>query len=445
MDLVNKLNQYWVKHGFPVKTQPVLVAVSGGRDSMALAALLHQSGYNIAVAHCNFQLRGAESDLDQQLVQDWTFERNIRVHTIAFNTQQAMEEQRTGIQETARKLRYDWFRSLCAEFGYDAVATAHHAQDNAETLLINFCKGTGIAGLHGIPAKNGLIIRPLLFATQDEINRFVSDTQTLYREDASNASVKYLRNSVRHKVLPVLESVFPDIVNRLNENINRFGQIESIYKEAIAAKTKKMIEQRGADFYIPVLKLKKEKSIETICFELLSPFGFGPAQVPEILKLLNSESGHYITSASHRLIRNRMFLIITELRTGHTDLILVDQLPHSIVTGNARFAFSVTPYDHIVPRHTPNEASVDYDKIKGPLVLRHWRTGDYFYPLGLGMKKKKLSRFLIDQKVPLHQKEKLWVLESNQKIIWIAGMRIDERFKLTAGTKNVLQIKLVNA
>ena len=444
MDLEKRVHQYWQKNHFPDKTKTVLVAVSGGRDSMALATLLHESGCRIALAHCNFQLRGADSDLDQQLVGNWAQQRNIRLHTIAFDTQKAMEEHHTGIQETARKLRYDWFHAIIEEFEYAAVATAHHAQDNAETLLINLCKGTGIAGLHGIPPRNGLIIRPLLSASQEEINNYVAEKQIPYREDVSNASVKYLRNAVRHQVLPVLESVFPGVVSRLNENTIRFRQAEDIYREAIGAKTKKLIEQRGADFYIPILKLRKEIALETVCFELLSPFGFTPAQVPEILKLLQSESGHYISSATHRLIRNRMFLVITEHQTEGTDLILMEQLPASIRTADASFTFRAVPFNNKTTGHEANEASIDLDKVTLPLVLRRWRTGDYFYPLGMGMKKKKVSRFLIDQKVPLHQKERLWVLESERKIIWIAGMRIDERFKLTASSVNVLQIKMTN-
>lgn len=445
MDLEKKVHHYWLKNGFPGKNQTVLVAVSSGRDSMALATLLHESGSSIALAHCNFQLRGSESDLDQQLVEDWAQAKGIRLHTIAFDTRKAMEEQHTGVQETARRLRYDWFYTLVREFGYAAVATAHHAQDNAETLLINFCKGTGMAGLHGIPVKNGAVIRPLLSATREEINTFVAEKQIPFREDASNASVQYLRNAVRHQVLPVLESVFPHIVSRLSENIFRFTQAEDIYRQAIAGKVKKLVEQRGADFYIPILKLSKETALETICFELLAPFGFTPAQVPEVLKLLQSESGHYVSSTTHRLIRNRMFLVITTQRTEDTDLILIDQLPASLSTSEAVFTFRTASFHNSPPAHAAHEASLDLDKIQLPLVLRRWRTGDYFYPLGMGMKKKKLSRFLIDQKVPLHQKERLWVLESNQKIVWIAGMRIDERFKLTDASKNVLQIKMTNA
>lgn len=444
MDLEKKVQQYWLKSGFPPKTQTILVAVSGGQDSMALATILHQSGHPMALAHCNFQLRGEASDLDQQLVTDWAGARNIQLHTIAFDTKKAMEEYRSGIQETARKLRYDWFDTLSREFGYEAVATAHHAQDNAETLLINFCKGTGIAGLHGIPPQNGRIIRPLLFASREEINSFVIEKQVPYREDASNASVKYLRNAVRHQVLPVLEAVFPNIVSSLNENTIRFRQVENIYREALAAKTKKLVEKRGADFYVPILKLRKEKALETLCFELLAPFGFSAAQVPEIIKLLQSESGHYISSATHRLIRNRMFLVITEHKTESTDLIVIQKLPATLTTTDAAFTFRIAPFRNKTPDHA-TEANVDLDKLSLPLVLRRWRTGDYFYPLGMAMKKKKLSRFLIDQKVPLHQKERLWVLESGRKIVWIAGMRIDERFKLTEASKNVLQIKMTNA
>lgn len=443
MDLKKRFAHHWASQNFPQKKETVLVAVSGGKDSMALAHIMHEAGFSIALGHCNFQLRDTASNLDEQLVVNWAKEQSIPLHRIAFDTRKVMEDQKKGVQETARELRYSWFNTLCKEHGYAAVATAHHANDNAETLLINFCKGTGIAGLHGIPSRNGAIIRPLLFATGKEIENFVHSEDIPFREDASNASTYYLRNAVRHKVIPVLDEVFPCVVERLSENISRFKQVESIYRQAIESKKKKLLEQRGADFYIPVLKLKKEPAYETVCFELMSEFGFTAAQTPEILKLLNSESGHYVASASHKVIRNRMFLIITEQSTQKTDLILIEEFPATIETENGTFRFSV--HDNIRLISSAAEiASIDSDTLSLPLTLRRWRKGDYFYPLGMGMKKKKVARFLVDQKIPVHQKEKLWVLEHTKQIIWIAGMRLDERFKIKPNTKKIVQVAFLS-
>lgn len=439
MNLPQRLEQYWQSQQFPHKKEKILLALSGGKDSMTLAFILHQIGCNLSVAHCNFMLRGAESDLDEQLVKDWATENNIQCHSISFDTKKEMARNKTGVQETARKLRYDWFSTLCQEHQYKAIATAHHANDNAETLLIHLCKGTGIAGLHGIPAKNNNIIRPLLFATQAEISEYATEHQIPFREDASNSSTQYLRNAVRHKILPVLNEIFPDVVTQINQNIERFKQVETIYELAIAEEKKKLMERRGNDYYIPILKLLKRPAYETICFEIFKEFGFTSAQIPEILKLLHSESGHYLSSESHRVIRNRMFLIITEQISPKTDLIVIDQIPCSIETSEGQFNFTIVEATKHIDE-SKHSAYLDLDTLKLPLLLRRWRIGDYFYPLGMGMKKKKISRFLIDQKVPIHEKEKVWIVECQQKIAWLAAMRIDERFKVKNDTKKLLKI-----
>ncbi|MDI9320668.1 MAG: tRNA lysidine(34) synthetase TilS [Phycisphaerales bacterium] len=442
MNLPQRLEQHWQAQQFPDKKEKILLALSGGKDSMTLASLLHQIGCNLAVAHCNFMLRGTDSDLDEQLVKDWATQNNILCHCISFDTKKEMARNKTGVQETARKLRYDWFSTLCKEHHYAAIATAHHANDNVETLLINLCKGTGIAGLHGIPAKNNNIIRPLLFATRAEITEYATEHQIPFSEDASNSSTQYLRNAVRHKILPVLNEIFPDVVTQINQNIERFKQVENIYELAIAKEKKKLMERRGNDYYIPILKLLKRPSYKSICFEIFKEFGFSSAQVPEILKLLKSESGHYLSSESHRVIRNRMFLIITELISPKTDFIIIDKIPCSIKTSEGQFNFNIVePTKHL--DESKFTAYLNLDTLKLPLIVRRWRIGDYFYPLGMGMKKKKISRFLIDQKVPIHEKEKVWIIESQQKIAWLAAMRIDERFKIKNDTKKLLKINFL--
>jgi tRNA(Ile)-lysidine synthase len=442
MDLSKKFEQYWLQQKFPAKTQTILVAVSGGKDSMVLANLLLQSGYNFSVAHCNFKLRSEASDLDEKLVTDWAERNNIPLHKIAFDTQKAMNENKQGVQEAARNLRYNWFKELCANFQYDAIATAHHANDNAETLLINLCKGTGIAGLHGIPSRNGLIIRPLLFASRKEIEQYILERGIEFREDESNTGTKYLRNAVRHTLIPVLEEVFPAATERINESIGRLIQVESIYRKAIEQEKRKLLEHRGKDIYIPILKLNKIEELETICYEIFSAYGFSSAQIPEILKLRNTEAGHFISSGTHRIIKNRMFLIITELKTESTDFILIDKLPNKISLAEGTFEFVITENKQI-ENLDKNIASIDFDELVLPLILRRGRTGDYFYPIGMGMKKKKLSRFLIDQKIAMHQKEKIWILAQDQKIIWVSGMRMDERFKVKNTTARTLQIKFI--
>lgn len=439
MNLQEQFRAGWQRLAAGTEKGAFLVAVSGGRDSMALATLMYHAGIPMALAHCNFQLRGEASDLDEQLVVSWGHQRNITVHSIRFDTREAMAALKTGIQETARKLRYDWFDVLCREHAYAGIVTAHHAQDNAETLLINLCKGTGIAGLHGIPERNKNLLRPLLFAGREAIDAFVTEEQIPYRDDASNDGVQYLRNAVRHKVLPVLNEVFPGVTETLNENIHRFKGVEAIYRAAIVQKKKKLLEQRGSDYYIPILKLLKEPAPETLCFELLSDFGFSAAQIPEVMKLLNSETGRYVANKTHRVIRNRNFLIITGQAALQTDLILVEAVPCTITTADGTFSFRVTSSAEPI-RDDPAKVRISMDNISFPLILRRRKTGDYFYPLGMAMKKKKVNHFLSDLKLPLNEKERIWVVEHQRQVVWIAGYRLDERFRISPSSKNILEI-----
>ena len=377
----------WQKSAYPSEKQPILVAVSGGRDSMVLANLLFENGHQFSIAHCNFQLRKGDSDKDEALVLSWAKERNITAHHIKFDTEKSMQEWKMSLQETARKLRYDWFQTLCKEHQYHAIATAHHANDNAETLLINLCKGTGIAGLHGIPPKNNNIIRPLLFATRAIINEYAVQEKVPYREDESNASTKYLRNAVRHKIVPEMEAIFPNLIAQMNDNIRRFADVEILYQQAIATNKKKLLEQRGNDVYLPILKLKKMPAIKALCFEIGADFGFNAAQSNEILKLMDSESGHYTESEQYKIIKDREFLIITKKEAQKADLILIEKLPQKIKTEDGDFIFT-TSEEAYSASISVDVAQIDFDTIELPMTIRRWRVGDYFYPLGMAMKKK---------------------------------------------------------
>lgn len=443
MDLLKQFVHNWQKQ-FSISTnETVLLAVSGGADSMVMAYLFHKANMPFAIAHCNFQLRGIEADGDEELVKTWAAANKVPFHNIRFNTQQFAEEEKLSIQEAARKLRYEWLEEIRKTNGFAAIATAHHANDNAETLLINFFKGTGISGLHGILEKNGHVIRPLLFASRKDIETFAEANNIAYRNDSSNSSDKYLRNAVRNNILPVIANHFPSIISNLGDNIERFKQVEIVYKNAIKKQLDKLTEQRGADIYIPVLKFKKLQTKETVGYELFSSFGFSPLQVQHILELLDAPSGKYIESELYKIIKDRNFLIITKKDTHSTDTILIDNYPATIQTPEGKFVLSFS-VDNVYPEDD-NSAFIDLDKVQFPLLLRKWKTADYFYPLGMGMKKKKLARFFIDKKLPLHLKEKVWVLESQKKIIWVAGMRLDERFKITPSTKNILKLEITPA
>lgn len=419
----------------------IVVAVSGGADSMVLAALLQQAGADMVLAHCNFGLRGTESDGDEALVVTWAEAAGVPVYTERFATREILEGG-GNLQETARDLRYAWFESLRTTLGFDLVATGHHQQDVAETVLINLLKGTGIAGLHGILPQQGRIIRPLLAFTKTELLEFAAAHQVPWREDSSNKKDDYVRNQVRHHVLPLAENIVPGAVEHLYKSSLRLQEAELLYQESISRYRRKLIEQRAKEWYIPVLKIRHCRPLATILWELLKPFGFTAAQLPDLQRLLDAETGKYINSATHRIIRNRNFLIVTSLLREESGHVLLEAADREVATAHFRLDIREQVLDETLLRQimsaADNQAAhLDYGKLEFPLILRPWKTGDYFYPLGMNHKKKKVSRFLIDQKVPLHEKEKIWVLESNKKIAWVIGKRIDERFKIGQGTGKI--------
>ena len=441
MTLLQRFIENYKNKGWGNTPKAILLAVSGGRDSMVMADLFLKNKISFIVVHCNFQLRGEEANTDEKLVKSWCVENKIPFFVNHFDTKSFAGQWKKGIQETARKLRYDWFSTLCKENNLRYIATAHHANDNVETLLINLFKGTGIKGLQGIPMQNGNIIRPLLFATREMIDHYAIENNIQYRDDESNEDDKYLRNAVRHQIIPNIEKYFPNASNQIHDSIKRFSQTLEIYDENIQQKIKKLIEQRGKDIYIPIRKLKQVNPLETLCYELFKPYGFSGMQTQQLIDLMDAEAGKWINSPSHKLIKDREFLIITELKTEATDFISIEHIPTKIDVEHLSFHLSKTVKPEIISR-AANIAFLDLSKIEFPILLRKWRQGDYFYPIGMGMKKKKLSRFFIDQKIPLHQKENIWVLESNKRIVWLAGYRLDERFKITDKTDEVLKIEM---
>lgn len=406
---------------------------------MVLATVMHQLQMSFAVAHCNFSLRGQASDGDQAFVEAWCATHSVPFHTVRFDTKAKCAEWKKGTQETARILRYTWFEEVRSAHGYVSIATAHHAGDNVETVLMNFFRGTGIRGMHGILPVAGHIIRPLLFATRTSIEAFAAAAGVAYREDASNSSDDYLRNAIRHKLIPVAGELFPDAVSHAAETIARLAAAEQVYNAAIDGHRKKLLEQRGRDTYIPINKLLKQSTIPTLIYELITPFGFSSAQVAQVEALLQAGSGHMVISDTHRIIRHRDFLVITEAAAQQADMVIIDSLPCRILQGQYEYHFSVCPR----PAELAADANTAYLQLSAaslPLTLRTWRQGDYLYPFGMGMKKKKVSRLLIDVKMPLHEKEQVRVLESGKRIAWVAGLRADERFRVHPDCVEVLKV-----
>lgn len=443
MDLSASFKSYIQREQLFPANSKLLVAVSGGLDSVVLTECCIQAGYDIILAHCNFQLRGAESERDERFVRDLASKYNKTVLVERFDTETYATEKKISVQVAARELRYNWFFSLLSFGKADHILTAHHRDDNIETLLMNFFKGTGIAGLRGILPKQGKLVRPLLFASRADLQSYAEAKSLQWVEDSSNASDKYSRNYLRHRLIPVLQEIYPQVSENLADNILRFRDIESLYHQAVNMQTKKLLEVKGNEVHIPVLKLAKAEPLNTILYEIIKDYDFSPAQVSEVTALLTSETGKYVQSSSHRIIRNRKWLIIAPLVAEDAQHILIES------TGTVNFREGVLRLKEsatadLTLSADPRMAVFDAKHIRCPFILRPWKKGDYFYPLGM-QKKKKVARFLIDQKLSATAKEKVWVLEMNKKIIWVVGMRIDDRFKVTASTKNILKLTLETA
>ena len=444
MNLAERFSRFIKEENLFNKKDRLLIAVSGGVDSVVLCHLCNMAGYDFVIAHCNFQLRGAESDADEQFVRSLADRYGVNVFTRKFDTVAYATENKASIQVAARNLRYNWFGELLNEEGSGKpgyILTAHHANDNIETMLMNFFKGTGIGGLQGIMPKSGTgnrLVRPLLFAKKEELIEYAAENKLPFREDSSNSSDKYTRNYFRNKLIPSLQEVYPSVEDNLLDNINRFRNIGTLYRLSVKNLKKKLVITKGNEQHIPVLKLLKTPALHAIVYEIIQDYGFAPSQVTEVLALLESGSGKYICSHTNRILHNRGWLIITALTDGSSMHVLIEESDTSIFFGKHQMLIKQMEKPGKIDSNI-KLALLDAGNIRFPLLVRKWKRGDYFYPLGM-QKKKKLSKFFIDNKFSLVDKENAWVVEMDKKIIWVVGHRIDDRFKITSSTKQVLQL-----
>lgn len=443
--LLNSFREYISTQYLFQPKDKLLLAVSGGVDSVVLCELCHLAGYDFVIAHCNFQLRGAESDRDEAFVKKLGVRYGVEVFVKQFDTGRIAAEQKKSIETTARELRYAWFYELTEKENNTSIRhilTAHHADDNIETAVMNFFRGTGIAGVRGMLPKQGKLIRPLLFARRAELEAYAREKDLLFVTDSTNLENDYTRNFFRNDILPQVTKVYPEAGKNVLHNIHRFAETEQLYQQAIEWHKKKLLNKKGNEFHIPVLKLLQTKPLQTVLYEIIRDFGFSSHQTGEAVALLNSETGKYIQSPTHRIIKNRNWIIITPNQAGAAQHILIEADDDSIAFDNGIIKVKrCTAAEHTL-KQSPQIAQLDITEIAFPLLLRKWKQGDYFYPLGMD-KKKKLSRFFIDKKLSLPDKENVWVVEMNKKIIWVAGMRIDNRFKITAQTKQLLLLEWI--
>jgi len=449
--LLKKFNAYIATNQLFQQHDTLLLAVSGGLDSVVLCELCRQAGYDFVIAHCNFQLRGAESERDENFVKDLAAHYGVELFLKKFHTSKIAAEQKKSIETIARELRYEWFAQLInpsTQQTFKYIITAHHADDNIETAVMNFFRGTGIAGIRAMLAVQGKIIRPLLFARRTALEDFAVTNNLAFVTDSTNAANDYTRNLFRNKILPLVNEVYPGADKNVLNNIQRFAETATLYQQAIELHKKKLLEQKGREWHIPVLKLVKTAPLHSVLYEIIKDFGFSAHQTDDVAALLQSETGKYVLSATHRILKNRQWLIIAPNQTTEARHIIIEENDRTVHFENGVITLNsqpLTPNLHpLTFSPSPLTASLDAASIQFPLLLRKWKQGDYFYPLGM-KKKKKLSRFFIDQKLSLLQKENAWVIEMDKKIIWVVGMRIDDRFKTDTYTKQILQFTLTQS
>jgi len=427
----------------------LLLAVSGGLDSVVLTDILYTLGYTFSIAHCNFNLRGDESNRDEDFVKQLANDYDVPYYVKTFDTAGYAVTNKCSIQEAARQLRYNWFETIINEQVLDKstrkmrLLTAHHLDDNLETMLMNFFKGTGIAGMRGMLPFTENVARPLLFARRNDLENYASFKVLKWVEDSSNLEDKYSRNYVRHQLIPLVEKLYPQALNNLADNLDRFRDIEKLYQLSVDRLTKSLIVQKGDEVHIPVEKIRLSPASKTIVFEIIRRFGFSAPQSDEVIKLLDSQTGKYILSGTHRILKNRNWLIISPIEQSEKSAYIMEEIPAEINFPNGRLSIrESTPGDKEIIQADNMIPFLDASDIVFPLILRKWKTGDYFYPLGM-RKKKKIARFLIDLKKSKGEKENTWVLESGKRIIWIVGLRIDDRFKIMPSSSVIYRMELL--
>lgn len=439
--MLERFLQFISKHKLIDSHDCVLLAVSGGIDSMVMCELFHQSGIRFAIAHCNFSLRGEESDGDELFVRNMAERLSVPVHVIKFDTSLYAGNEGISIQMAARDLRYQWFKQLALEQEYNKIAIAHNLNDQAETFFINLLRGTGIAGLRAMKPFHESFIRPLLMFSREEIETFATANGCSFREDSSNASDKYMRNRIRHHLLPLLKEFQPALYPIFSENIERLANTETVYLNEIERQRQSVVLVSGKRHLINIEKLNQLNPLQTYLFEFIKPFGFNETAVNQIISVLSDIPGKLFLSATHRLIKDRESLIIEPLSESKTDGIevLIAENTTSLEIPFNLECISLIHKHNTAIDPSPLIAWLDKDKLTFPLSLRRMQPGDRFRPIGMkGFRK--LSDFLTDLKIALPDKQNTWVITSGTDIVWIVGHRIDDRYKVTTQTKEIFKI-----
>lgn len=442
--MVDQLSEYIERHRLFEANEPILLAVSGGVDSMVMAELFHRAGYNFAIAHCNFGLRGSESNQDEAFVSSVAASYKVKLHVKHFKTREYAGFNKMSVQMAARTLRYDWFEELLSTEGYKVIATAHHLDDQIETFFINVLRGTGISGLHGILPNRMNIVHPMMFAFRRQIEEYASDEAIAFREDSSNRTTKYVRNKIRHDLIPLLGEINPEFRKTITATIERMRETELLLRNHIEQVSSSIIKYDDDVLTIDITSLKELEPLDLYLYEILQPYNFNRSVCLEIAQSIGEISGKIFFSPTHRLLKDREQLIITV--TGNEDK---DMAVESIIEVDTteikkpihlKFSRLKNSPDLKISK-SGNIALLDASKLQYPLKLRKWKEGDYFVPYGMN-NNKKLSDYFIDNKFSIVEKENAWLLISGNTIAWLVGHRIANGFKITNETTDILKIEL---
>jgi len=419
-----------------LKGKKILIACSGGMDSVVLTHLMKKLNFEIALAHCNFSLRGKESDGDEMFVIGLAKNMQIPVFAETFDTKKYAKEHKISTQMAARDLRYAWFDEILKDFKFDYLLTAHHLDDTLETFFINLSRGTGLTGLAGIPKKNNKIIRPLLNFSREEILKYAEENNLKWREDSSNLKTDYLRNKLRLEVLPQFKETNEALLKNFQKTQRNIQASQNLIEDYTALVYNLVVSEAVDSYKINIPKIKELPHTDALLYELLNGFGF--TEWEDVSNLLDAQTGKQLFSKTHRLIKNREELVLTEIDLEkRNDEFLVSE---EEITSPINLKIEPSKY---IGETEKNLIYVASEKLNFPLKLRKWKRGDSFQPFGM-KGKKKLSKFFKDEKIPLNEKEKIWLLLSDEKIVWVIGHRMDDRFKVTENTKRILKITFWN-
>lgn len=420
----------------------LLLAVSGGVDSMVMMALMSAAGYRFGVAHCNFQLRGAESDEDELLVAREAKRLGVEFFNKRFDTEAEMERTGESMEMAARRIRYQWFKELCDEHGYSAIAIAHHSNDSIETFFINMLRGTGLRGLTGITTQVGRVVRPMMFATRKDIHDYAVAHRIPFREDSSNRSTKYLRNKVRIGLVPMLKEINPQFTTIMRRNIARLSQAQDFITSAIGIVKGEVLEHNGDIHTLRVANIRPTLPRNYVIYEILnSEYGFKGDVVDALCHALDSgATGRRFYSREWVAVVDRGDVVIAPITQDDSCESIVEKGAARSYIGGSVLYYEYCNIDFIdTLDQGDNVALLDADKLKFPLKVRRWQEGDWFVPFGMSGRKK-LSDYLIDKKVSMAEKSRQFVLLSGDDIVWVVGRRLDDRYAITRKTENVLKV-----